>query len=318
MIQAGEKAQEVERLTMQLGISDQEREEASAALGALRKEIESLRATSYEALSEKDTALMQVKELQERTEQLDRSLRESPTAQQISELQQMLNEERKRADMLQEILDEELAKGTKASLARQLADALRDVEEAREELRQLRRQSEKTGQSGTVEARVDNMESPSPSLAAVLADLPAEKRRNLADALAATNILGEDQLSEAVQVQKQHPGTSLASVLLDKNMVQPEVLAEIVSLLTRVPVVSLDTLEIDKNAVAMVPTKLARMRRCIPIRVDDQEIEVAMESPMDLVAVEDIERATGRRVVPKIALRSEIEKALDAFHAGME
>ena len=235
---------------------------------------------------------MQVKELQERTEQLDRSLRESPTAQQISELQQMLNEERKRADMLQEILDEELAKGTKASLARQLADALRDVEEAREELRQLRRQSEKTGQSGTVEARVDNMESPSPSLAAVLADLPAEKRRNLADALAATNILGEDQLSEAVQVQKQHPGTSPASVLLDKNMVQPEVLAEIVSLLTRVPVVSLDTLEIDKNAVAMVPTKLARMRRCIPIRVDDQEIEVAMESPMDLVAVEDIERAT--------------------------
>lgn len=313
-----EKTSEVEHLAMQLGICDQERVEANAALAELRKEIEQLRVTSYDALSEKDAALMQVAEFSERTERLDRALQESPTSQQLSELQQQLDEERKRADMIQEILDEELARGTKANLARQLADALRESEEAREELRLLRRQSEAPRLSESLEVPAETSPSPAFSAAALFADIPVEKRRNLAETLAAANLVGQEQLAEAVQEQKQRPGSSLASVLLDKKLVQPEILAEIISLLTDVPIVSLEDVEIEKDVISLIPPRIARMRHCIPVRADDQEIEVAMESPMDLLAIEDIERATGLRVVPRVALRSQLEKALEAHFPPVE
>lgn len=307
-----EKSAQIDNLTTQLGVADSERQEANAALVELRKEMEALRGTSYDALSEKDAALVQIKELSEKIAQLENDLSQSPTSQQLSVLETQYQEERKRADMIQEMLDQELANGTKAGLARQLADALRDLEEAREEARRIRQHPKKEEERQTVAIAVSEKQTIQSRTSKELLDgIAPDKRRNLGDALVAIGMIQQDQLSEAVQTQKMHPETSLTTVLLNQQLVRQEDIAEIISLLSNVPLISMEDIEITEEATGILPEKIARMRRCIPVRADSEEIEVAMENPMDLVAIEDIERVTNRRVVPKVALRSQIEAALD-------
>lgn len=312
-----EKSVRVDDLASQLGISDGERQEMNTALAEVRKEMEELRATSYDALSEKDAARVQVEELSGKLIQLEDTLKQAPTSEELAALELKYEEERKRADMVQERLDQEMANGTKAGLARQLADVLRDLEEAREEIRRLRNlpQAEAPRESAVPESAVPEsgpQEAAGHSWKELFDTMPSVKRKNLGDALVETGIIRQEQLAEAMQTQKMHPEAGLATILLNKKMVPEQDVAEIISLLSDVPRVSLESIDIDAEAAALLPEKIARMKHCIPVRADAEEIEVAMESPMDLVAIEDIERVTNRRVVPKVALRSQIEAALDA------
>lgn len=306
-----EKSARVDDLASQLGISDRERQEMSAVLVELRKEMEELRATSYEALSEKDAALVQVGELSEQLARLEDTLKRAPTSEKLTALELKCEEERKRAEGLQEMLDQELANETKAGVARQLADVMCDLEEARDELRRLRSASQ-TGAPRDINGSDNSTDSHSRSWKMLFDGMPSVKRKNLGDALVETGIIRQEQLVEAMQIQKMHPETGLATILLNKKMVPEQDMAEIISLLSNVPRLSLESADIDTEAAVLLPEKIARMRHCIPVRADAEEIEVAMESPMDLVTIEDIERVTNRRVVPKVALRSQIEAALAA------
>ncbi|MGI6746313.1 MAG: hypothetical protein ACOX45_09330 [Acutalibacteraceae bacterium] len=92
---------------------------------------------------------------------------------------QCSGEEKRKTAQLQERLDEELSKGTKAGLARQLADALRDAEDARAELRAMKRlPADVTGEVETVAPSADSARGALP-VREVINSLPRQKQRNL-------------------------------------------------------------------------------------------------------------------------------------------
>ncbi|MCC6142889.1 MAG: hypothetical protein IT368_03675, partial [Candidatus Hydrogenedentes bacterium] len=50
------------------------------------------------------------------------------------------------------------------------------------------------------------------------------------------------------------------------------------------------------------------------IRSTDDRVTVAMVNPMDLVAIEDLERATGRGVDVVVSTNSQIQTMLDYYY----
>ncbi len=136
------KSEETETLSSRLEISLEELQEAGIALAETRAEIEKLRETVYEALLEKDAALLQVKDMKGKIQAFEKATKKVPSAKTLNALQEELAAERRRADMTQKLLDESLSGGTKGKLLQQLAEAKRECEVAREELKSLKAKHE--------------------------------------------------------------------------------------------------------------------------------------------------------------------------------
>ena len=75
--------------------------------------------------------------------------------------------------------------------------------------------------------------------------------------------------------------------------------------------------EVERPAVALLPEKLCRRYRLVPFRLHDEIIDVAMENPLDLEALADVQAVTGRTPVPFHGLPRQID-ALNGNAFGSE
>ncbi|MCK5862866.1 MAG: hypothetical protein KAH38_10295, partial [Candidatus Hydrogenedentes bacterium] len=212
------------------------------------------------------------------------------------------------ANILQEKLGEELAKGTKAGLAQQLSEALLEADEAREKLRTMERTSENNTSEDidptvTIKEQKDAMQTLSP-----------EKRKNLTDILVTSGAITQEQIQKAQTKQRNQPDATLTGILLSSDMINEEVLAEAISLQSGIPILPISETTIDVKTVQELPERIARMYCCIILNSSSNQLDVAMANPGNLLAIEDIERVTGKQVSPSIALRSEIEEAIEKYY----
>src|SRR5699024_9399107 len=71
---------------------------------------------------------------------------------------------------------------------------------------------------------------------------------------------------------------------------------------------------IDERAVKSIPYMLGKRHCAVPIHFkDDRELVVAMNDPMDLIAQDDLELATGKKIHPVIAGKKEINTLLESY-----
>ena len=101
----------------------------------------------------KDAEAMLQKEYnstQQRVEELEQALHDSIPKSEADALRAFADSESERANTLQEQLERENTQGLKSALAAQLAEALRDSEQAQEELRQLKKALRETDRKSVV------------------------------------------------------------------------------------------------------------------------------------------------------------------------
>jgi chromosome segregation ATPase len=140
--EVAQKSADLEDLQSKLTRTEEERSQVTLAQETLLKEKEEARLAGEKQQAEHEQSLAQINTLTEKVAQLEKTLADSLSPEELAELEQKVVEERKRADMLQEMYDHEIANGTKANLARQYADVLDELEKAREELRRYRSTSQ--------------------------------------------------------------------------------------------------------------------------------------------------------------------------------
>jgi type IV pilus assembly protein PilB len=68
---------------------------------------------------------------------------------------------------------------------------------------------------------------------------------------------------------------------------------------------------IDAAALAKIPLALTLRHRVLGIAINDDELVVAVSDPDDVVALDDIRAATGMKIRPVVAARSELRKIID-------
>ncbi|MCU1334019.1 MAG: hypothetical protein JWM08_3011 [Candidatus Angelobacter sp.] len=93
----------------------------------------------------------------------------------------------------------------------------------------------------------------------------------------------------------------------------------------RIPHIKLAAITIDPDAVAAVSEKMVRQHCCIGIRKETEEsngrsrarpnLVLAMVDPGDVSAIQNVEFATGCKVKPVVATKSEIEDAIERNYA---
>ncbi len=142
-------------------------------------------------------------------------------------------------------------------------------------------------------------------------------KNGLLKVLVEEGLLTQEQ-AETVAVEASQKGLSEERVVEEKGWVEKKELTRARAKVLGFPFVSLAETPVSPEAVALVSEAVARTYRLIPLRFDRQknELAVAMVNPLDLEAIEFLEKKTGSKVVPYLAEEGEIEEAIKERYGG--
>ena len=123
-------------------------------------------------------------------------------------------------------------------------------------------------------------------------------------------LITEAQLESALQTALQQD-KKVGQVLLDEHLITPLTWAAALSAQLNVPIMDVQCQTIDPEAVRLVPEELARHHCVIAVSFHDGVLQVATADPQDVRALEDVRTAARTPIRPLLALRSDIEAAID-------
>ena len=140
------------------------------------------------------------------------------------------------------------------------------------------------------------------------------KPLRLGDLLVQVGRLTEEQLHYALEVQKEKQ-KKLGEVLNELNFITNREISEVLEFQLGIPSVELDKYYIDQEMVTLIPEEFARTNGVMPMKQEDGKLYVAMDDPLNIVLINDLEIITGFEVEPRIASTEEIDGAINQYYS---
>ena len=141
------------------------------------------------------------------------------------------------------------------------------------------------------------------------------KKGTLGDILSASRIITSDDIAAALEEQGRS-GARFGEALIKLGIVAQEDIDWALSNQLDLPYVRLKKESIDPEAVALVSPQLVRKFNFIPMIKAGNELNIAISDPLNRLAIESIEQATGCVVNVSVALIREIREMIDIFYAN--
>ena len=139
----------------------------------------------------------------------------------------------------------------------------------------------------------------------------------LGQLLISKNIITEDQLLQAIDLQKREGGR-VGSNLIKLGFLTEESLVEFLSNQYSVPSVSLSKLDIDPSIIKFVPYDVANKYQIFPISKNGATLKLAMTDPSNVFAIDDVKFMTNYEVEPVVATESDIKEAIARHYEQSE
>jgi Type II secretory pathway, ATPase PulE/Tfp pilus assembly pathway, ATPase PilB len=150
---------------------------------------------------------------------------------------------------------------------------------------------------------------------------PAVTALRIGELLLKEGLVTQDQLSKAVQEQKQH-GTRVGYNLVKLGYVKETDLTRMLARQHRMPAVDLTRFQVDPRIAKLIPNELALKHSVLPLKRDGRTLTVAVSDPGNMGVLDDIKFITRLDIFPVIAgeftLRNAIEKFYESGDAQME
>ena len=133
---------------------------------------------------------------------------------------------------------------------------------------------------------------------------------SLLDILLTKGLLSQSQFDEA-KVESASTGQRPEDVILAKGWVSEEAFGEARAEYLNVPFKKLGEVAVSPEALGALPEAVARRYQALPFGIDTQNnsLSVAMVNPLDLQAIDFIEKKTGMRVVPHLVTEADLTMA---------
>jgi flagellar biosynthesis protein FlhG len=132
----------------------------------------------------------------------------------------------------------------------------------------------------------------------------------LGDFLLEQGLVSQKQLEDALAKQKEIL-KPLGEVLLEMKILSEARLAHALADQLSIPYIDLFTTPLQANAVDLIPEHLARKYKCIPVRINNSFLDMAMCDPMDLDALEELSKTAKLEINPLISTRADILESIE-------
>ncbi|MBS4540015.1 type II secretion system ATPase GspE [Clostridium sp. D2Q-11] len=137
--------------------------------------------------------------------------------------------------------------------------------------------------------------------------------KRLGDLLVSVNKITEEQLSEALKIQKSS-GKKLGEILVDNGYVTEADIIEVLEFQMGIPHVDLQKYFIEPEVVNLISETIARKYVLIPIKKDRGKLVVAMSDPLNLFAIDDVKISSGLDVEPVISTKQNIITSIEQYY----
>lgn len=139
------------------------------------------------------------------------------------------------------------------------------------------------------------------------------QKKSFGEFLVDCGVLTPEQLKKAIQEQRQG-GERLEQTLARKGYVKEEIVYQCLADYFNLPYVDLDTYLIDDKIVKTIPEELARRHTLIPLFKIGTTLTVAMENPLNIVAVDEVRNRIKTDVEIAISTEKKIKKAIEQYY----
>lgn len=133
--------------------------------------------------------------------------------------------------------------------------------------------------------------------------------KRLGDLLLSAGVISEDELEFALAVQSKDK-KRLGNVLIDEGIISERQLIEALELQLGVEFVDLSRITLPAELTQVVPQNIAKRHNIVPIKVDKDELYLAMSDPLNFMAIEEVKQVTPFRVVPMIGTEDAVNRAI--------
>ncbi|HTR44310.1 MAG TPA: ATPase, T2SS/T4P/T4SS family, partial [Thermodesulfovibrionales bacterium] len=137
----------------------------------------------------------------------------------------------------------------------------------------------------------------------------------LGQMLIASNIISEEQLRQALNLQKKDGGR-LGTNLVKLGHVTEDNLVSFLSKQYGVPAINLSEYTIDPPVIKLIPIEMARKYLIMPVTRVGATLTIAMADPSNLFAIDDVKFMTGYNVEVVVSSESNIMSAIAANYQG--
>ena len=139
--------------------------------------------------------------------------------------------------------------------------------------------------------------------------------KRLGELLIAAGMITQDDLEQGIALQK---GTNkrLGTILLEHGIITEDQLIEALRMQLGIEFVDLTRVNIPVELAQILPKNIARQYKVVPVRMVRDELFLAMEDPLNFYAIEEVRKATHKRVVPMVATSTSIERSIQVLYGN--
>ena len=138
---------------------------------------------------------------------------------------------------------------------------------------------------------------------------PLANYMRLGDLLLSIGMITDKQLEDALKYQKE-TNTRLGTALQNLQFVTEQNIIEALHIQLGIEFVDLSETVIPPEMAQVITKNIAKKHNVVPLRVDKDTLYLAMSDPLNFVAIEEVKRATRKKVVPVIATNNAVERAI--------
>lgn len=140
-------------------------------------------------------------------------------------------------------------------------------------------------------------------------------KKPLGQYLVERGVISTDQLQAALQEQRK-TGLYLREVLLKLGFAREEDILGFFEEELNIPRVNLSDYSVDQSIIELIPEKLARRYRTVPLFRIKDTLTVAMEDPLNVIAIDELGSVTGMEIDPCISTSEDMSLALRRYYGG--
>lgn len=135
----------------------------------------------------------------------------------------------------------------------------------------------------------------------------------LTEILIKNKLVTQEQLNEALQVQKKKGGR-LSEIIVELKFIGERDLILALSEGLSFPLIDLRRFRIDPEVVKIIPPGIARLFQIIPISKMGDTVTLAMADPLNIFAIDNVETLTGYKINPIISSAEDIAYAMESAY----
>ena len=125
-------------------------------------------------------------------------------------------------------------------------------------------------------------------------------------------IINEDQLNEALEIQKTNKAL-IGAILVELGYCTEEDVARVLAEKTNTRFISINEIGVNMTVASLITPEMAVRNSILPLYEEEGTLYVVMKNPNDIITIDDLKRITGYDIKPLVATDTELDAAIESF-----